>query len=286
MDSAFVRERIGLGCSKLGSLSGIRGRDAELLIETALESGVSFFDTASVYGQGDSERILGRVLRKRNVPAIVVTKAGQHFPWWASLLEPLKPALAGVVTGRRLGGMVARRRTPLLPRNFAASFLKQSTNDSLRRLGMDHVDILLLHSPTEAVIRGGEAMSTLQSLQQSGKARLIGVACDDAETAITALRDPRVEAIEAPLWPWTSTSEKLLVLAGQKRVFVIARGLLSATLTQQQDGKPFRSPTADALSYCLTRPEINRLLVGTTKVHHLTQFLSLVSRLEKLTGSP
>jgi aryl-alcohol dehydrogenase-like predicted oxidoreductase len=72
--------RIGFGCGRIGSLGNPASpAQSQRLIELALDLGITLFDTANIYGQGDSERILGRALRGKRDRAFVVTKVGQHF---------------------------------------------------------------------------------------------------------------------------------------------------------------------------------------------------------------
>lgn len=80
---------LGLGCGGLGSLARARTRRESLsLIAAALGSGINLFDTADIYAQGESERLLGEALRSAD--ARVITKAGQQFPLAKRVLLPLR----------------------------------------------------------------------------------------------------------------------------------------------------------------------------------------------------
>ncbi len=81
---------LGLGCSRLGSVLGPGEDGARALIATALDHGITFFDTATIYAQGDSERLLGRVLGRRR-DCVICSKVGQHLP---------VPGPASIKTGR------------------------------------------------------------------------------------------------------------------------------------------------------------------------------------------
>jgi len=74
--------RIGLGCSRLGSFGTNDGTDPETILMTAAELGIRFFDTADIYGQGDSERLIGKFMRANAGHFVVCTKVGQYFPWY------------------------------------------------------------------------------------------------------------------------------------------------------------------------------------------------------------
>ena len=138
---------LGLGCSRIGSLGNpVPMRDMRRLLERSLELGVSLFDTADIYGQGDSEREIGRLLAGRRDQAFVVTKCGKKFSRKMRLMRSLKPMLKpllGEPAGARDGG---GQRGANWRGFFARSFVS-ALNASLRRLGNDHVDALLLHSP-------------------------------------------------------------------------------------------------------------------------------------------
>src|SRR6516165_6859931 len=80
---------LGLGCGSLGSLTHPRTRRESLsLIAAAVDSGITLFDTADIYAQGESERLLGEALRSTD--ARIVTKAGQQFQLAKRVLLPLR----------------------------------------------------------------------------------------------------------------------------------------------------------------------------------------------------
>ena len=278
--SDIVRHRLGLGCARLGSVLGADKRDAERLVHEAYERGIRFFDTANIYGQGESEQILAAALRSRRKDVTIVTKAGQYFPAWMRLAKPFKRALQPWMRGsentRRRISMV---RKAALPQDFSDGFLCASTKASLRRLNTDYVDILLLHSPPDDVIAHGEAMRSLEKLRASGKAVKIGVSCKDIGSGLAALEDSRAEVIELPLWPATDLTERFLSRARRQAVLVIGRGLLRATLPSR--GNDARM-LARNLASSLARPEISRLLIGTTDITHLTEVLDAISGIEEL----
>ena len=85
---------VGLGCSRFGSIgSGIGNRQAVMLIDRAYELGINLFDTASIYGQGDSERLLGKTLQRRRDQVVIVSKAGYELSAVGGLISRYaKPA--------------------------------------------------------------------------------------------------------------------------------------------------------------------------------------------------
>jgi aryl-alcohol dehydrogenase-like predicted oxidoreductase len=274
-----VQQRLGLGCARLGSVLGRDQGDASLLIQAAFDRGIRFFDTANIYGQGESERILGTALRGRRKQVTIVTKAGQYFPAWMHLAKPFKRIVSPLI--RRSGAgrqFVSRAREAPLPQEFSERFLRASVEASLRRLDTDYADIVLLHSPPSDVITNGDALGALDKIRAAGKAIRIGISCENVGSASLALDDRRVEAVEFPLWPITEATERFLERARRQGVLVIARGLSSAT-SQGATGDRWSSARA-ALVASLSRREVDRVLIGTTRISHLGQALDAVESAE------
>jgi aryl-alcohol dehydrogenase-like predicted oxidoreductase len=160
---------LGFGCGNVGGLM-VRGDpgEQERAIARALDAGVNYFDTAVQYGNGESERNLGRVLKN------------------------LKPANAVVGTKVRLPpGDLTR----------IGEAIAESLEGSLRRLGMERVDILHLHNPI-TLAGGGDALSARQvlddvvpafdRLRRQGKMRLLGVTAVGETAALRQVIDARV----------------------------------------------------------------------------------------------
>ena len=224
-------ERLALGCARLGSVLGADGADASELVAAAFHGGIRFFDTANIYGQGESERILARTLKPVRDQVTIATKAGQYFPNWLRLVQPLKSTLGPILKQSGAGrGLVSKARAGTLPQDFSYSFLCSSVEGSLRRLEVDCVDVLMLHSPPCEIIERGDALGSLERLRRAGKALTVGISCDNVESALLALRDPRAKVIELPLWPWTDVSEQFLDAAAGRDICVLARGLMSAVV--------------------------------------------------------
>lgn len=145
---------IGLGCNNLG-----RGLDQEAtddLIAGALEEGVTYFDTARLYGGGDSERLLGRALGGHRDEVIIATKFGRI---------PRVPDAPGA---DREG-------------------IRETIEMSLRQLRTDHIDLYQLHFPDEHVPIE-ETLETLSALVEEGKVREIGCCNFDATQLDESLR--------------------------------------------------------------------------------------------------
>lgn len=224
---------LGLGCSRFGSLAnGVSPDDAVRLLHAALDLGVSTFDTADIYGQGDSERFLGRHL-PRDGSVSMITKAGQRFSPLKRLMIPAKPLLRPLV--QRIGGAkaaVQASRAGRLPVDLSPGYLRRALDASLCRLQRDRVDIFLLHSPTIAEIHAHDAIATLAALRAAGKAERVGVSVDDVETARALLGDPRVEVLQVPLSPTEPGFAAIVEQASTQGVTVILREILGGTRTQ------------------------------------------------------
>jgi aryl-alcohol dehydrogenase-like predicted oxidoreductase len=79
---------LGIGCSRVGSISNhVPVREIEATLEAAVQAGVNLFDTADIYGQGDSERTLARLLRRHREHMFVITKVGGRHGRYADLID-------------------------------------------------------------------------------------------------------------------------------------------------------------------------------------------------------
>ena len=131
---------IGLGCMRIAALQD--GKDVQELIHTAIDQGINFFDHADIYAGGLSEEIFGRNLGDiRRQDVIIQTKCS------------IKPGVSY---------------------DFSKEHIVNSVDGSLKRLGTDYVDILLLHRP-DTLMDPAEVAAAFDELQQAGKVRYFGV---------------------------------------------------------------------------------------------------------------
>ena len=192
--------RLGVGCSRIGSFNNATPlAEIRETLALALDLGVTVFDTADIYGQGDSERELGRVLRGRRDQAFVVTKAGKLFSAKMRLMAPLKPILRPLLRAAGAGKAVTARREGAMAEDFTPARLAGALEASLRRLGSDHVDGFLLHSPPAEALAAPGLAEALAALKTAGKARFVGVSCDDAAALDAALALPGIDLLELPV---------------------------------------------------------------------------------------
>ena len=164
---------LGLGTAPLGS-AGVSDASAEDVVAAAWAAGVRHFDTAPSYGE--AERRLGRALRTVPRDSIVVsTKVGR-----ISMANPEPYELGSTATGE------ARF-------DYSAAGVRQSVEDSLTRLGLDRVDLVLLHDPEVDLDRAtGEALPELEHLRDEGLAGRIGVGTTNVEVATRLVREQAI----------------------------------------------------------------------------------------------
>ncbi|NOT40059.1 MAG: hypothetical protein HOP13_06175 [Alphaproteobacteria bacterium] len=170
--------RLGLGLGRIGSIEApIRPGQAKALIRQALDLGVNFFDTADVYGQGDSERLLGAALKGQRERAIISTKAGllvSPKARLASVAKPILRPLLRIARGLR-GGSASVISRPPATGNVTPAYIASCIDASLRRLRTDYIDLFMLHNPPlEGIDKDGLA-EVLQAAKRSGKIRAIGI---------------------------------------------------------------------------------------------------------------
>lgn len=172
---------IGFGCASLGSRVG--AEEGLRALEAAHEQGVDWLDLAPAYGRGEAEAIAARFLKGRRERVRVCTKVGLAPPGAgggpARALVPLARRAVATLPGLRAlvrrTGVQSNARLPLTPALIAGSL-----EESLRRLGTDHVDLYALHNAEVADLGRDEIRRALEAVLASGKARAVAVAGDAA----------------------------------------------------------------------------------------------------------
>jgi aryl-alcohol dehydrogenase-like predicted oxidoreductase len=263
---------VGLGCSRLGSaLANCSGQAAIRLVEHAVDRGIVLFDTADIYGQGDSERLLGQALRNKRNDVVLVSKAGQHFTT-AQRIGTLAKAPVRHLSRRfpALGDLVAARRAQPLPRDYTPGHIRRALEGSLRRLKSDWIDLFLLHSPTVDDLREGRCFELIERIRQQGLISAWGISCDDLPTAAAALRVPGVTALQLPLAVAQSADASPFVAAvAEQRLGLLVREIFTPL---SKEG-PLSTWRRSRLASALTLPNA-AALVGTTKPDHLDEALA------------
>ena len=191
--------RLGFGCVNLGTVSGGRSWRADVrLVQEAVDRGVLVFDTADAYGNGASERIIGRALGPRRDRVELATKGGYLFR------ERSRPEVAArqvVEVGARPAasadrGGVRHRIAPTHAQDLSAGHLRTALEASLRRLQTDHVDVYQLHGPRHV---RPELVDELQDLVTTGKVGRFGVGAESLDSAASWSSVPGIDVVQMPV---------------------------------------------------------------------------------------
>ena len=157
---------IGLGTWQLGGNWGeVTPKVAAETLRAAVAAGVTFLDTADVYGDGKSEETIGRFLKETKAPLFVATKLG-------------------------------RAGQPGWPANFTRAAVRQHTEASLRRLGVEALDLTQLHCVPPDVLQRGELFLWLEELKQEGKIKAYGASVESMDEALWCLGQTGCSALQ------------------------------------------------------------------------------------------
>lgn len=222
----LVVSQIGLGCSRLGGTIQQRDDQSALrLLSDAFDNGISFYDTADIYAQGNSERLLGRAFRHKRDRVVLASKVGMvlsNIGMLAAHLKPLVRPFLNILSGARQAAQHfgSTQKT----QNFSSEYVKRAVEASLDRLKTDYLDLLQLHCPTAAILENGECMNALQELKQQGKVRFYGISCGSLDDAHLWVQHPKVTSVQVEINLLNEKSAcKFLTRAQRTEVAVIAR---------------------------------------------------------------
>jgi aryl-alcohol dehydrogenase-like predicted oxidoreductase len=200
---------ISFGTWAIGSAWGdVEDKESLAALNRAVDLGVNFFDTADVYGDGRSERLLAQLKRDRKEEIIIATKTGRR----------LDPHVAGAYTGENITGFIER---------------------SLQNLETDTLDLIQLHCPPTAVYYYPELFGALDDLIVQGKIRNYGVSVEKVEEGIKALEYPNVQSVQIIFNIFRQRPAEIFFdLAKKRKVGILARvplasGMLSGKMTAQ-----------------------------------------------------
>jgi aryl-alcohol dehydrogenase-like predicted oxidoreductase len=192
---------IGLGAWQLGADWGdVEESDAMAVLGTALDAGVTFIDTADVYGDGRSERLIGRLLRERpDAPVTVATKMG--------------------------------RRVDQVPENYTRENFRTWNDRSRENLGRDILDLVQLHCPPTPVYDADEVFDALDELVDEGRMAAYGVSVETSAEALRAIARPGVATVQIVLNAFRlKPLDEVLPAARAAGVGIIARVPLASGL--------------------------------------------------------
>ena len=199
---------ISFGGWAIGSTWGpVDDRESLAALHRAADLGVNFFDTADVYGDGRSERLLGQLRRERGETIYIATKAGRR----------LDPHVASGYNRQNLTAFVER---------------------SLKNLGTDTIDLLQLHCPPTEVYYNPEVFGILDDLVEQGKIRYYWVSVEKVEEGLKAIEYPGVQSVQIIFNIFRQRPAELFFPeAKRRRVGILARlplssGMLAGKMTR------------------------------------------------------
>ncbi len=200
---------ISFGAWAIGSAWGsVEDKDSIAALHRAVDLGINFFDTADVYGDGHSEKLLAQLKRERKEEIIIVTKAGRR----------LNPHTADGYNAENLTAFVER---------------------SLQNLNTDTLELVQLHCPPTDVYYRPEVFAALDKLVEQGKIRYYGVSVERVEEALKAIEYPGVQSVQIIFNMLRQRPADLFFAeAKKKRVGILARlplssGMLTGKMTTQ-----------------------------------------------------
>lgn len=201
---------IGLGAWQLGADWGsVSTDDALATLAAAVDAGTTFLDTADAYGDGRSERLIGRFLRERT---------GE----------------AGLLVATKMG-----RRVPQEPAAYTLDNFRAWTDRSRENLGVATLDLVQLHCPPTAVLHTETVFDALDTLVEEKRVAAYGVSVETVDEALTAIARPGVASVQIILNAFRhKPTERVLPAAAAAGVGIIARvplasGLLSGAYSER-----------------------------------------------------
>ena len=190
-----------------GAWGNVDDKESLTALHAALDGGVNFFDTADVYGDGHSERLLAKLKKERKEKFYITTKAGRRLP----------------------------KQTP---EGYSRENLTAWIERSLRNLETDTLDLLQLHCPHPDVYYRPEVFGILDDMVKAGKIRYYGVSVEKVEEALKAIEFPGVQTVQIIFNIFRQRpSELFFPEAKRRKVGILARvplasGMLSGKFTR------------------------------------------------------
>lgn len=216
----MVVGEVGLGTWQLGGDWGDVTEDVALAtLKAAYDAGTGFLDTADVYGAGRSERLIGRFLRETGAKIRIATKLGRFSdPGW--------------------------------PANFTRAAVRQHTEASLQRLGVEVVDLTQLHCLPPEVVMRGELFGWLGELQAEGKIRAYGASVEAMDEALWCVEQDGCASLQIIFNIFRQKpAEVLFARAKTRGVALIVRLPLASGLLAGKFTKATRFPASDHRHY-------------------------------------
>ncbi len=232
--------RLSLGTAPLAGLfKSVDVSESDQLIHTALDNGMNYFDTAPLYGHGLAEERLGRILSNLTKPFVLQTKVGRVLNWvekadpvpWFPDADPhIQPVF-----------------------DYSADGIKRSLDESLKRLGVDQIDIALMHDAENHISEAiNIAYPVLADLKRQGIIKAIGIGINFCDVAIEIMKNVDLDIVLLA-GRYTlldqSAQNKLLPYALERRVDITIGGVFnSGVLADPKPGATFEYlPASDEI---------------------------------------
>jgi aryl-alcohol dehydrogenase-like predicted oxidoreductase len=211
---------VGLGTWQLGSDWGqVQAGQARDVLEAAVDAGITFFDTADVYGDGRSEQLIGAFLASH--PGLDIT------------------------VGTKMG-----RRAEQVPENYTLANFRQWLDRSRRNLKVDILDLVQLHCPPAPVYTDDAVYDALDALVDEGMIRNYGVSVETADQALTAMQRDNVATVQIIFNPFRlKPLENVLPAAKRAGIGIIVRVPLASGLLTGKYSKETTFPADDHRNY-------------------------------------
>lgn len=204
--TGYEVSEIGLGCWQLGNDFGpVEDKEASAILQTAVDSGINFFDTADVYGGGVSEQRIGQWRQSLSQPPIIATKVG--------------------------------RDAVLYPNGYTKASVKQSLQASAKRLGVEAIDLAQLHCVPRDVLFAGDILAWMEDLKQEGIIKHFGASVEMLDEAKFCCEHPDIASLQILFNVFRQDAiASLFPIAEKNNVGIIVRlplasGLLSGKMT-------------------------------------------------------
>ena len=232
--------RLSLGTAPLAGLfKSVDISESDQLIHTALDNGMNYFDTAPLYGHGLAEERLGRILGNVTKPFVLQTKVGRVLNWvekadpvpWFPDADPhIQPVF-----------------------DYSADGIRRSLEESLKRLGVDHIDIALMHDSENHIPEAiNIAYPVLADLKRQGIIKAVGIGINFCDVAIEIMKNVDLDIVLLA-GRYTlldqSAQNKLLPYALERKVDITIGGVFnSGVLADPKPGATFEYlPASDEI---------------------------------------
>ena len=219
-DLGWKVSEIGIGCWAIGSEWGdVSVEDAKEALYSSIDNGINFFDTADVYGDGRSEKIISEVLKNSNEQIYVATKAG-------------------------------RRLNPHNADGYNLKNIESFIDRSLSNLGVDIIDLVQLHCPPSEICGKPETYEMMDEIVKKGKIKYYGVSVEKVSEALDAIQHPNVKSIQIIFNIFRQKPSEIFFQEAKKNnVAIIARVPLASGLLTGKMNNNSSFPENDHRNY-------------------------------------